>query len=108
MISRILNQAGASVIVANNGIEAVEKASYEQFNVILMDVQMPLMDGNEATKNLRKDGYRKPIIALTANALKGDKERALGIGFDDYITKPIQKKELLDSIARFGHQSLCL
>ena len=101
IVSRILNQAGVHVELANNGEEAVSKALKGSYDVVLMDIQMPQVDGREATTRLRKKGYRSPIIALTANALKGDREKALLSGFDDYITKPIQKNELFDSLARY-------
>jgi signal transduction histidine kinase/CheY-like chemotaxis protein len=101
IVSRILNQAGVHVELANNGEEAVDKALKGRYDVVLMDIQMPQVDGREATTRLRKKGYRSPIIALTANALKGDREKALLSGFDDYITKPIQKNELFDSLARY-------
>ena len=93
--------AGASVKTAKDGIEGVEKASNEQFDIVLMDLQMPRLDGNEATRRLRDQGYEKPIIALTANALKGDREKALESGFDGYITKPIQRNALFESLAKF-------
>ncbi|MEZ0392883.1 MAG: response regulator [Pseudobdellovibrionaceae bacterium] len=100
-ISKILKMAGASVKTAKDGIEGVEKASNEQFDIVLMDLQMPRLDGNEATRRLRDQGYEKPIIALTANALKGDREKALESGFDGYITKPIQRNALFESLAKF-------
>lgn len=102
IISRFLNQSGVRVEIANNGVEAVEKANLANYDVILMDIQMPQLDGNEATRKLRAAGYSKPIVALTANALKGDKEKALATGFDDYITKPIQRNELFNSLSHFN------
>lgn len=101
IISRFLEQVGIDVEVANNGAEAIEKAQKKNYDVILMDIQMPQLDGNEATRKLRASGYNKPIVALTANALKGDKEKALSTGFDDYITKPIQRNELFYSLSQF-------
>ncbi|QLY26424.1 response regulator [Bdellovibrio sp. KM01] len=100
LLSRLLKQEGMTVDLANNGLEAITKASNNQYDIILMDIQMPKMDGNKATSYLRQSGYSKPIIALTANALKGDKEKALASGFDDYITKPIQRTELFDSLEK--------
>jgi signal transduction histidine kinase/CheY-like chemotaxis protein len=101
LLSKILQQENMRVDIANNGLEAITKASNNNYDIILMDIQMPKMDGNKATSFLRKSGYSRPIIALTANALKGDKEKALASGFDDYITKPVQRVELFDSIKKF-------
>jgi signal transduction histidine kinase len=101
IISRILKHVGIEVETADNGEEAVSKASSGEYDIVLMDIQMPRMDGNEATQSLRKKGYRRPIIALTANALKSERDRALNSGFDDYITKPIEKKALYESLRRF-------
>lgn len=102
IISRILNQMGIKVELAENGREAVNKALSHEYDVVLMDIQMPQMDGTEATKLLREKGYQVPIVALTANALKGERENALLSGFDDYITKPIQRNELYKSLGRFS------
>jgi signal transduction histidine kinase/ActR/RegA family two-component response regulator len=101
IISRFLDQAGIAVDTVENGKEAVTKALSDSYDAILMDIQMPLMDGTEATMTLRRKGYRSPIIALTANALKGDREKALCSGFDDYITKPIERRDLYTSLGRF-------
>jgi CheY-like chemotaxis protein len=86
------------VELADNGAAAVEKASQQSFDVILMDVQMPEMDGMEATRFLRKqDAYRgihTPIVMLTAHAMQGDRERFLAAGADGYVTKPVQMEQL--------------
>jgi CheY-like chemotaxis protein len=95
---QLLEARGYSVVVVNNGREAVVAFEKSSFDVVLMDVQMPEMDGFEATKAIRDmeqiTGGRTPIIAMTANALKGDRERCLQAGMDDYLTKPIQSKAL--------------
>ena len=102
---RLLTKHGHRVVVAGNGREALlalEKAP-DGFDLILMDVQMPEMDGFAATAAIRKmEGETKnlPIVAMTAHAMKGDRERCLSAGMDDYITKPIQAKALLDLIER--------
>ena len=93
----VLTKAGYQVEVANNGQEAVEKYTKapEAFDLIFMDVQMPQLDGLKATKAIRDNGFDKiPIVAMTANAMKGDREKCLEAGMDDYIPKPV-KRELV-------------
>ncbi len=95
---RLLEKQGHSVVVANNGREAIEAVERQAFDVVLMDVQMPVMNGFEATSVIRAkeeaNGERVRIIAITAHALKGDRERCLAAGMDGYISKPIQPHEL--------------
>jgi PAS domain S-box-containing protein len=93
---KILERMGYRADVASNGKEAVEAAKRQPYDVVLMDVQMPEMDGVEATTRIREgQGENRPwIIALTANALQGDKEKYLGVGMDDYLSKPIKIEEL--------------
>jgi len=90
----LLQKWGHQMVLANNGLEAVELAGHEQFDLILMDVQMPLMSGFEATAAIRqqeaRNGRHVPIIAMTANALEGDRERCLAAGMDDYVAKPLE------------------
>jgi len=90
------------VVCAIDGLAAVEACATERFHVILMDVQMPRMDGFEATAELRRrektSGVRIPIVALTANAMPGDRERCLAAGMDGFVTKPMKKAELLQAI----------
>ncbi|MGE0172579.1 MAG: response regulator [Oligoflexales bacterium] len=103
LVSRILSVAGAKVETASNGKEAVEKAQENSgYDVILMDLQMPIMDGYEAVASLRKDGYGKPVVALTAHALKEERERCLASGFNDHIQKPINRSALIGCVARYG------
>ncbi len=100
----MLEKAGYQVEVANDGDEAVEKftAAPNAVDLILMDVQMPKMDGLQATKLLREKGFTKiPIIALTAQAMKGDRENCLAVGMDDYIAKPINRTKILDIIEKW-------
>ena len=101
----ILHERGLDVDIANNGIEAIAKVKEKKYDLILMDIQMPLMDGIEATKNIRKmetnDLKNIPIIALSANALVGDKEKNLKSGMNEHITKPINPLELFTILSRY-------
>ena len=94
----VLEEAGFMVDGASNGKMAVDKASDNTYDVILMDIQMPVMDGYEATKELRKLGNRAPIIAMTANAFSEDRNKAKEVGMDGYISKPIDVKTLVSTI----------
>jgi PAS domain S-box-containing protein len=92
---RLLEKLGHRVIVANNGGEAVEAVKKHSFDIILMDIQMPVMDGAKAVRHIRKLEKRHiPVIAVTAFSLLGDRERFLAMGMDEYISKPIKTKEL--------------
>jgi CheY-like chemotaxis protein len=107
VISTQLKDAGAVVRIAENGklgLDAVEKEE-NGFDIILMDMQMPVMDGYEATFRLRQNGYKKPIIAVTAHALSGDCEKTLTVGCNAYISKPIDRNKLIDMILRFDQSS---
>ncbi len=105
LISFLLRRRGATVVVAENGQIALEKVfeardAGEPFDCILMDMQMPVLDGYAATQKLREAGCRAPIIALTAHAMRGDRERCVKAGCDDYLAKPIDRAELVAMIAR--------
>jgi predicted ATPase/signal transduction histidine kinase/CheY-like chemotaxis protein/HPt (histidine-containing phosphotransfer) domain-containing protein len=97
----ILETFGLEVEIASGGIEAVEKASKEDFNLILMDIQMPDIDGFEATRRIKEKGIKTPIIAMTANAMKGDMEKCLEMNMQDYVTKPIDVDELYKVITKW-------
>jgi signal transduction histidine kinase/ActR/RegA family two-component response regulator len=101
--SRLLENAGHTVVCVNDGQEAVEMLQKERFDIVLMDVQMPRMDGFEATSEIRRRDasmhVRTPIVALTANAMKGDRERCLDAGMDGYVSKPLRAGELLSVMA---------
>jgi len=97
---KILDRMGYRADVASNGWEAVQAVGRQKYDVVLMDVQMPEMDGVEATTKIREQfGEARPwIIALTANVLQGDRERYLGVGMDDYISKPIRVDQLAQAL----------
>ncbi|MGV3637192.1 MAG: response regulator, partial [Flavobacteriales bacterium] len=98
----ILERQGVQVIEAYDGVQSLERLRHERYDVVLMDVHMPVMDGLTATRAIRSDLRSDiPIIALTANALKGDMEKCLGAGMNAVLTKPFQEAELLNLIARF-------
>jgi CheY-like chemotaxis protein len=104
LIATLLNRAGHSVTIANNGREAIDLHCQGHFDLILMDVHMPELDGEQATKLIR-EGERSPtipIIAVTANAIVGERERLLNLGMDGYISKPINSKELLAVVRDVG------
>ncbi len=107
LIKFILQKAGLDVTVVDNGEIALNSAleaerAGEPFDVILMDMQMPVMDGYTATGKLREADYRRPIIALTAHAMKSDRGKCLDAGCDEYTTKPIKREELLSLIAELS------
>jgi CheY-like chemotaxis protein len=101
--SRLLEKQGHSVQVAENGREALEAIDEGEFDLVLMDVQMPEMDGFATTAAIRQreasSGRRLPIVALTANAMQGDRERCLGAGMDGYVAKPVEIEVLLREMA---------
>jgi two-component system, sensor histidine kinase and response regulator len=103
LAASILERAGHTPIVVGNGQEAVTALQKEKFDIVLMDVQMPVMGGFEATRLIREreasTGKRTPIIAVTARAMKGDREACLAAGMDGYVPKPIQSKKLMELIA---------
>ena len=102
---RILSQMGYSAEVASNGLETVEAVERRSFDLVLMDVQMPEMDGIEATRRIRASSVvaRQPhIVGLTANAMQGDREKCLAAGMNDYITKPIRVEELVNALMNAG------
>jgi CheY-like chemotaxis protein len=97
----LLQGADYQVSAANNGQVAVEMLSEEIFDCVLMDCQMPIMDGYEATRTIRKNGNTIPIIALTANAMSGDRKKCIAAGMNDYISKPFKLRELLSLLDKW-------
>ena len=85
--------------VAGNGIEAIECVQRQAYDLVLMDVQMPEMDGLEATRRIVARGPERPrIVAMTANAMQGDREACIAAGMDDYVTKPIRVEQLVETL----------
>ena len=100
MLSRRLERNGFIVVVAVDGIEAIDRALGEAPDLILMDLSLPIVDGWEATRRLKADERTRaiPVIALTAHAMEGDRERARAVGCDDFDTKPVEFARLLELI----------
>ena len=104
LINHFLKYADATVELAVNGKEALEMAQVEPYDVVFMDIQMPILDGYQATEMLRQQGYCGPIIALTANAMKGQRELCLKAVFDDYLSKPVNFEKLIDTASMYAKQ----
>jgi len=106
LILRLLERRGHTITIAADGRQAVEAYGRDAFDLIIMDVQMPVMDGFEATAAIRAveqtTGVHVPIVAVTAHAMDGDRERCLQAGMDDYMSKPIHTPTLLAFVAKFG------
>jgi Amt family ammonium transporter len=110
LISITLRKSGLEVECAENGAVGVEAAlralrDGDPFDVILMDMQMPVLDGYGATAKLRESGYDRPIVALTAHAMRGDREKCIAAGCDDFATKPINRKELMTTLLSYLQKS---
>ena len=107
---RLLQQMGYRADLASNGIEAIQCVERQAYDVVLMDVQMPEMDGLEAARRIvakRQPDERPRIVAMTANAMAGDRELCLAAGMDDYITKPIRVEQLIQALVQ-AQQRKCL
>ena len=101
LIKLLLERLGLEAVIVENGQLAVQKAMAEKFDIILMDIQMPVMNGYEATENLRKEGVKTPIVAVTACAMKGDDEKCFSAGCNDYLSKPIDRKKLIETLSKY-------
>lgn len=99
LVSLFLSKEGVQVTTAENGKVAIEFAQKESYDLILMDMQMPVMNGFEATSELRRLGFAKPIVAFTANAMKGDERKCLEVGCNAFLSKPVVRNHLLQTIA---------
>jgi CheY-like chemotaxis protein len=99
LITLLIRRTGAEVIVANNGQEAVERAQETEFDLVLMDMQMPVMSGLDATRMLRLTGFDQPILALTANATESDRKEAIEAGCDGFLTKPIEQANFFAALS---------
>jgi CheY-like chemotaxis protein len=106
LMTRLLQKRGHHVTLAANGREAVEAIEKDRYDLVFMDMQMPEMDGLDATATIRErekgHGIHLTVIALTAHAMKGDRERCLAVGMDDYLSKPIGVEDLDDVLRRYG------
>jgi PAS domain S-box-containing protein len=98
LINAMLKKSGAEVVIASDGKEGFDKATASEYDLVLMDVQMPRMDGYETVGKLRSSGFAKPIIAITAHAMKDEREKCILAGYSDYVAKPINNKLLIDTI----------
>jgi CheY-like chemotaxis protein/HPt (histidine-containing phosphotransfer) domain-containing protein len=107
LATALLQKRGHRVVATENGQQALDALERENFDVVLMDIQMPVLDGLDATRAIRTEeqssGSHLPIIVLTAHAMKGDRERCLAAGADEYVTKPIGPRDLLAAIDRATH-----
>jgi CheY-like chemotaxis protein len=102
LISHFIKPLGYQIDVVGDGIQAVEAARKNAYDLILMDIQMPGMDGLEATRRIRAGGFKKPIIALTAHALPAEAQRSLDAGCNRHLTKPISRTDLTNVLESFA------
>jgi CheY-like chemotaxis protein len=105
LIQRFLTSSGAHVDSVENGRQAVDTAMMSEYDLVIMDMQMPEIDGYTATRELRRRGFGKPIIALTAHAMREEREKSLLAGCDDHLTKPISNRQLVDAVRQIADGS---
>jgi len=101
LMESMLRKMGLEITLAADGQQVLQERLSQSFDLVLMDMQMPHMNGYEATQALRQQGDRTPVVAVTANAMRGDAEKCMAAGCDDYLTKPIDRQELLDIVAKY-------
>lgn len=106
LITKILESAGACVDTANDGVEGIERAYSANFDVVLMDIQMPRMDGFDAVRTLKRSNYTVPIVALTAHSRMDDRRKTHDAGFSDHLTKPINSGELVTCVLQWAQLGL--
>jgi CheY-like chemotaxis protein len=105
ILNKILSKLGYSAETAANGLKALNMVRANHYDLIFMDVQMPEMDGLQVTRTIRKTISEQPvIIAMTANAMQGDREECIEAGMDDYLSKPINLNDLVDMLKKWGKQ----
>ena len=102
LIQKILAKRGAKVTFANNGEEGVRQALTGAYDLILMDIQMPILDGYAAVRKLRKENFQGPIIAITAHATEEERQRCMQAGCSDYLSKPIDRAQLFEKVALYS------
>ena len=101
LIKTLLKNIGCEVIIAEDGVQVLEKIELQHFDLVIMDIRMPNMSGYEATKALREKGHTIPIVALTAYATSNDREKCIDAGCDDYLSKPLDQKKLGKIIRKY-------
>jgi CheY-like chemotaxis protein len=97
----VLTKLGLQISIACDGAEAVKKATEGSFDLIFMDIQMPNLNGYQATQILKKNGLKTPIIALTAHAMEGDRQKCINAGCDDYLSKPVNKNKMVEMLDKY-------
>jgi CheY-like chemotaxis protein len=113
VVEHILRDAGATVMSVENGFQALaavsspESFASDPFDVVIMDVSMPIIDGLTATRQLRKTGHQVPIVALTAGAMEEDRQECLSAGYSDYLSKPIDGARLVQTVHRLARPTPC-
>lgn len=100
LISHYLRAARAEVEIASNGVIGLQKARVTQYDLIVMDIQMPGLDGHAVTRTLRQEGFAMPVIALTAHAVSDERQKAIESGFDHYLTKPIDRSAFIQAVGK--------